>query len=621
MKTFGIAIALTVSGLCSLLQGQDDVDFAHEILPVLRDRCAECHANGIYEGGFSIDTRSSILDSGAVDLAEPDASELLQRIESTDSEIRMPPAGPPLSADQIARFKKWIAADLPWQPGFSFRESTWQAPIVYREVNVPAGTENPIDRILHRYFQQHGIVPPQPATDSVFQRRVWLDLTGILPTRSEQVAFRSNSDPDKREKLVAALLARNRDYADHWMTFWNDLLRNDYAGTGYIDGGRKQITRWLHRALAENKPYDQFVRELISPGAESDGFIRGIRWRGDVNASQRVEMQFAQNVSQVFLGENLKCASCHDSFIDDWKLGDAWGMAAIIADQPLETVRCDHPTGNMAEPAFLWPQLGTVSRELPASRRLEELSRLITGPDNGRFARTIANRIWQRMMGRGIIEPVDVMANQPFDPDLIDFLANYLRDHKFDLKQLIGLIATSRVYQAVAVIETDLSTGIAGFRGPVLKRLTAEQFCDCVWSLTGTGPESANAEIDGSENDSMPVRAALVTANSLMRDLGRPNREQVVTTRGDRLSTLQALTLSNGQPLFELVGKGAQKWLDRFPEPDHLTREFFLTALCRQPTDEEMIVLRDLLGRSPTRESVADFMWAVFLLPEFQYVQ
>ena len=98
--------------------------------------------------------------------------------------------------------------------------------------------------------------------------------------------------------------------------FWNDLLRNDYTGTGFITGGRRQITGWLHQSLVENKPFDQFVRELIAPTDESRGFIDGIVWRGTVNASQTVPIQFAQNVGQTFLGINLKCASCHDSFVE-----------------------------------------------------------------------------------------------------------------------------------------------------------------------------------------------------------------------------------------------------------------------------------------------------------------
>ena len=171
--------------------------------------------------------------------------------------------------------------------------------------------------------------------------------------------------------MIDELLANNQAYAEHWLSFWNDLLRNDYQGTGYIDGGRKQISAWLYRALVENKPFDEFVRELIAPSPESEGFIRGIKWRGNVNASQKQEVQFAQNVSQVFLGLNMKCASCHDSFIDRWTLAETYGLAAIYADAPLEMYRCDKPTGKMAEAAWMFPELGQIDPAAPREERLQ----------------------------------------------------------------------------------------------------------------------------------------------------------------------------------------------------------------------------------------------------------
>ena len=171
------------------------------------------------------------------------------------------------------------------------------------------------------------------------------------------------------------------------------------------------------------------------------------------------EIQFSQNVSQVFFGINMKCASCHDSFIDRWKLDDAYGLAAIIADQPLEIHRCDKPTGKIATARFLWPELGTIDAKQPKAQRLEQLAELVTHPDNGRFPRTIVNRLWQRLMGRGIVHPVDVMANEPWSEDLLDYLAAYLVDHGYDLKKLIEHIATSQAYQSRPAVQTKEPIG------------------------------------------------------------------------------------------------------------------------------------------------------------------
>ena len=217
---------------------------------------------------------------------------------------------------------------------------------------------HPIDRILATHYRQLKIEPPGTADSATFLRRATLDLIGQLPTPHEL-----NAKADRID-IVGRLLADKRAYADHWLSFWNDLLRNDYRGTGFIDGGRQQISAWLYKSLVDNEPYDRFVRDLLEPKPEAAGFIHGIRWRGRINASQVSELQFSQNVGQVFFGVNIKCASCHDSFIDSWKLKDSYGLAAVIADRPLEMYRCDKATGVKASPKFLWPELGDIDPQV-----------------------------------------------------------------------------------------------------------------------------------------------------------------------------------------------------------------------------------------------------------------
>ena len=201
-----------------------------------------------------------------------------------------------------------------------------------------------------------------------------MDIIGLLPTPQELDAFEKDSDPGKRCTWVRQLLKHNDDYAANWFTFWNDALRNDYTGTGYITGGRSDISDWLYTSLKNNKPYNDFVKQLISPDKQSKGFIEGIKWRGVVNASQRTEMQAAQNVSQVFFGLNLKCTSCHNSFISDWKLEDAYAFADIFADSSMEINRCDKPTGKYTNPRMLWKQLGTIDSLANRATKLAQLA-------------------------------------------------------------------------------------------------------------------------------------------------------------------------------------------------------------------------------------------------------
>ena len=479
------------------------VDFDHEVVPLLRKHCAECHAGDKRKGGFSMNTRASLLEGGenGVALVPSDVakSKLLELVSSADPDVRMPPKGPGLSAEEQAKLKAWVAEGAVWTAGFAFKQPAYEPPLKPRVPTLPPavdGREHPIDRVLDAWVKERSLPRPSAADDAAFLRRVQLDLIGLLPTAAETEAFVADASPDKRAQRVRALLARDVDYADHWMAFWNDLLRNDYAGTGYIDGGRRQITGWLYTSLLENKPYDVFVRELIAPAPESDGFAKGIVWRGSVSAGARPELQFAQSISQTFLGINMKCASCHDSFTDRWKLRDAYGLAAITSNQPLELVRCDVPTGKPAVAAWPFPELGQVDPAKPRAERLQQLAALMTHPDNGRLQRTVVNRLWHRLMGRGVVHPVDAMQTAPWNQDLLDVLANRLVESKYDLKAVLAFIATSQAYQSR--VET-LARGVDDkgyvYRGPRAKRLTAEQFVDALWRLTETVPGKVDAAV------------------------------------------------------------------------------------------------------------------------------
>ncbi|HUG68563.1 MAG TPA: DUF1549 domain-containing protein, partial [Pirellulaceae bacterium] len=481
----------------------EEIDFAHDIVPILRTHCAKCHAGDKKQGGFSLDTRESLLAGGeSGEVVTPGASSqslLFERVATNDDDFRMPPEGKPIPPEQIEKLKRWIDAGLAWEPGFALTKGTYEPPLAHRRPELPPsieGREHPIDRIVDQYFAVHEVTRPAEVSDTVFLRRVSLDVNGLLPDPETFGTFVADTNPGKRSDLVQSLLANDVSYAEHWLTFWNDLLRNDYTGTGFITGGRQQITGWLYDALLFNKPYDQFTQELIVPKPEAVGFISGIRWRGNVSASQRQEIQFAQNVSQAFLGINMKCASCHDSFIDRWTLEETYGLAAIYATEPLTLHRCDKPLDKTASPAWMFPELGRVDAKAEQPERLQQLANLLTHPDNGRFARTIVNRIWNRLMGRGIVHPVDAMHTEPWNGDLLDFLAIHLRDNGFDLKKTIELICTSQIYQSqTPAVEQPQDAGRYVFRGPLARRMTAEQFVDAVWQLTDAAPTKYDAQV------------------------------------------------------------------------------------------------------------------------------
>lgn len=477
------------------------VDFVHEVVPVLKRNCVHCHGGREAEGDFSLNTRAMVVDSGFVEVGEADYSHLIDLITSTDPDEQMPPSDRPrMNANEIAVIRKWIDEGMNWDDDFTFAIDVYEPPLRPRKVDLPPtidGRSNPVDRILDSYLARRKIDRPAIVDDATFLRRVSLDLVGLLPTPEQLDEFRADSDPQKRSRVIDELLADQIGYADHWMTFFNDLLRNDYSGTGFITGGRSQISTWLYDALIRNQPFDQMARELIAPPSQtSQGYMDGIKWRGEVSAGQTLPIQFSQSISQSFLGINMKCASCHDSFIDRWKLKDAYGLAAIYSDEKLELHRCDKPTGETATAAWLFPELGQVDASAPREQRLQQLADLMTDPENGRFARTIVNRLWYQMLGRGIVHPLDAMQSQPWNEDLLDYLAVDLVDNGYDLKATLRGIANSAAYQSESEVVDESAVGDEYiYRGPRTRRMTAEQFIDNIWQLTGDAPDKVDAPV------------------------------------------------------------------------------------------------------------------------------
>ncbi len=211
----------------------------------------------------------------------------------------------------------------------------------------------------------------------------------------------------------------------------------------------------------------------------------------------------------------VRMNDCHDSFIDRWTLSEAYNLAAIYSDRPLELNRCDKPTGKMATPKWIFPEIGDVNPKAPKAERLKQLAALMTHAENGRFTRTVVNRLWHRLMGRGIVHPVDAMHTQPWNEDLLDYLAVRFAADGYDLRKFIRFVMTSEAYQSrSAVLKTKPGEDYV-YAGPIAKRMTAEQLIDAVWQITGTNPAKPSGQVDRAERTPpTPTRPATVTTLS-----------------------------------------------------------------------------------------------------------
>ncbi len=557
-KTLAAALLVTRLSLAG-------VDFDRDVHPILAARCFACHGGDKRSGGLSLSSYLEILHGGksgkAVNPGSSADSLLLRRVLA-DGFTPMPPLGERLTVSEIAVLRQWIDEGARPRKDAPAARPNWVPRIALSKPPVPEGTaRNPVDNFLRAYFQREGIQPPAPIADAAFARRAYLDTWGLLPTPEQLAAFTASNEPGKRDALVSSLLAGSNNYAEHWITFWNDLLRNE-EGVNYA-GTRKSITAWLLPSLQQNRPFNQFVSQLLDPegAAAPDGFLIGVNWRGDINASQTPVMQAAQNTAQVFLGVNLKCNSCHDSFISRWKLADAYGLASFFSDDRLELVRCDVKQGKFSDPKFLYPELGGVAASATLAERRAAAARLFTSKENGRFARTAVNRIWKQLIGRGLVEPVDDMDVEPWYPELLDWLASDFVEHGYDVKYLIDRIMTSLAYQAPAVDRDPKDQGEYVFRGPSVRRISAEQFMDAISSITGHWRPLVTPQAQVAVRS----REWRFASSPLSRGLGRPIRDQVFTVRATDATTLQALELVNGETLTRFLARASKKMIGELP--------------------------------------------------------
>lgn len=516
-----------------------------EVFNILHTQCGRCHASGKRKGKFAMDTREDFLRGGengpAIVPGESEKSLLVKLIRGDNPKTVMPNKGRRLNSEEIKAISEWIDAGAPWdEPGqIDYPKASHKLPATIDKEKIVG---SPIDYFVNRYLEAEGALRPSNlVTDELYIRRVYLDLLGLLPTSRE---IRSGSEflkAHRMKEFVQSVLAERREFALHWLTFWNDLLRNDYTGPGFVNKSRRKITPWLLESLISNKPLDKFTRDLIAPNRESSGFVKGITWPGKIAPDQVPAMQAAQGIGQVFLGLNLKCASCHDSFTDYLTLKDSYGMASVYSNEPLEIHECNFPTGKIAEPSFVIPELGSIGTGLSSKEKQKQLAKLVTHPENGRFARTLVNRVWAKLFGQGIINPVDDLDAPPFSQELLDYLAADFIEHNYDMNHLLTEILASETYRFPShSSEQDLTPSTkAKFRSPRRRLLTAEQFVDISERFLGTLIELRPSDVLRSFALLEPFGAKSLKA--FRGSESEPVSAQIELTTGERTLSLTSI--------------------------------------------------------------------------------
>jgi hypothetical protein len=488
---------------------------------------------------------------------------------------------------------------------------------------------NFIDRHVFAKLRTLGLPPSGVCDDATFLRRVTLDIAGRVPTTAEAEAFPADKNPDKRAALVDRLLA-GTDYAEYFAGKWSSLLRNKRgnspARTTYA------FHSWLKESLNSNKPYDQFVREILSAsGSLSTNPASG--WYRAVTKPQ----EQLQDVAQVFCGQRLQCAQCHHHPYEKWSQQDYFGFAAFFsnvgrkpADEPgeeavfnqwKEATAINIKTQKPVKPT----PLGGATLDLkPQDDPRRALASWLTAPENPFFSKMLVNRYWKHFLGRGLVEPEDDLrvTNPATNPALMDGLAYFFTESKYDLKALVRVICLSSTYQLSSLPNQYNAADRQNFSRFFPRRLPAEVLLDAIDTVTGMptkfSGQPAGARAVALPDDSFNAGSYFLTV------FGRPDNASACECERSLDSSLaQSLHLLNSKGLQEKLagaeGRAATLAKDKAPSEDRV-RRLFLTLNARTPSTEETKKAVDYVT---TREGKAsaweDLIWALMNSKEFLF--
>ena len=527
--------ALLFLAFAAALGAAETPRFEADILPVLYRHCFSCHSEKQPKpkGDLRLDSTEGIVDAGVIVPGMPNESELLRRVSlpPTDEDVMPPLKGgaQPLSDDERATLHAWITAGakLDGWVKFEHRDAPLAAPgAPVSRAAVPAVARQ-VDGLIDRHHAAKDTKLNAPAGDEVFLRRVYLDVVGRIPSLEESTRFLASAGDDRRARLIDELLA-GEGYVSHTYNWKADQLRINPRA---LAGGQPAwlYDDWVKAAIRSGLPHDETVRRLITAG----GYLWENGAAGFFLRDLGMPLDHASNLSRVFLGTRMECAQCHDHPLEPVTQKDFFQMAAFTAG----VSNLNSPSGYSNDNVTQWPDIKALLGRMGADKALQDgvsrtispLKRLtkdtdkpltfpttyvydksvrghpvaprtlfgdeapvidgdrrrafadwMTSPRNPRFAKNAVNRLWKRVMGAGLIEPVDSLSALPHPEhrELLEFLTAAMIDFRFDERAVLAVLLNSRLYQSESVRERPEPGTAFGLHGPLLRRLSAEQIWD-----------------------------------------------------------------------------------------------------------------------------------------------
>ena len=480
--------------------------------------------------------------------------------------------------------------------------------------NQPAPT-NEIDRLVEAKLKQLDYLPSSLCDDSVFLRRVYLDLTGLLPTLEQARSFRADKTTSaiKRSRLIDGLL-ETEEYARFWSLKRADLMRVTPAR---LKGDRaKKFASWIVDAVRSNMPYDRFAREIITATGDTEKAPPACYFVAVPTTEERTEM-----TAEIFMGSRVECARCHNHPFESWTMKDYYSIGAVFARTQSDgsTIKLassgetiNPTTGETMKPFGLASSSGRFDDS--TDRRLLFADWLVK-PSNPYFARVAVNRIWAALMGRGIVEPIDDFrsSNPPTNGPLLDALAASFVKNGFDCKATIRSICNSHTYQRSSEPNSFNASDSQLFSHFSIRLLSAEQLKDAIGVATHALP---SVEV---ERLRYATEAPYPENSEFTATFGQPERAtSCACERQNAPTLLQALELLNGGTTYALANKSMGYYAPL--EDQRLIDDLYLSALSRLPSDKEKAIAAKFLKRVANRNSVVtDLVWTIVNTREFTF--
>ena len=487
---------------------------------------------------------------------------------------------------------------------------------------------NYIDTYVHNKLKRLKILPSELCTDEEFVRRIYFDMTGLPPDPAQVRSFLTDKTPskEKREKLIDTLI-ETPEYVDHWTHKWGDLLQSNRKFLG--ERGMWLFQEWIHESIAKNRPYNQFVHDLIT--------ATGSTYANPAANYFRVSREYTaavENTTQLFLGVRFACNKCHDHPFEVWTQNQYYELGAFFSGVKLkngrlpgdEIVYASFSPSPVKHPRTLVvvnPSVPFGEVQKDAADQRESLAEWLTSSENPMFAKAGVNRIWSYFMGRGIIEPVDDIrtSNPPSNPDLLDALTKDFVDSGFDMKHIMKTLARSHTYQQSIKTNKWNKEDTINFSHATARRLTAEQLLDAIGVATGSQPK-----FQGMPKNFRAVQLpdSKVEGDGFLKLFGRPERESSCECeRTTDVSLAHAMNLINGPTVANAIidpnGRIAKLLKDN-KDDRVLVEELYLATFARLPQESEYTTAVEHLAKAESKEEGAqDLLWALINSPAFLF--